>query len=127
MLSPGKQHLLVPKGIEENYRYRLAILEQAKGDEAFQRGLLEVCKNDILFWINTFAWQFNPEHFGEETGPFLTWPFQEEAIRDLLEAIEDREDAVWQKSREVGASWLALMVVDWLCLFHPRKKALVVS
>lgn len=127
MLSPGKFHEQVPKELKENIRYRLWIRAECKKNKSFRREVIRACKDDILFFINTFAIQFNPEHFGYEEGPFITWGFQDQAIRDVLACIEDREDARWPKSREMGASWMILMVIDWLCRFHRTKKALIVS
>lgn len=100
------------------------------GDVAFQRSLLEVCRQDILFWVNTFVWQFNPNSIGDgsdDLGPFNTWGFQEEALRVMLECVERRKDLCIEKSREMGASWLCLLLFDWLFLFHDWKKFLVIS
>jgi hypothetical protein len=77
--------------------------------------------------VNVFAIQHNPSHFGDEVGPFIAWPFQEKAARAILNCMVRRRDLRWQKSREVGASWLALMLIVWLCLFHQNKKMLVIS
>lgn len=137
MLSPGKYHELVPKDLEENIKYRLWLHNLCKADPKFRRTVREWCRQDILFYINSFCLQFNPEHFGNEEGPFITWPFQDISIIGgevdgehewgILECIEDREDARWPKSREMGASWIVLMVIDWLGRFSRRKKMLVVS
>ncbi len=127
MISPGHWHRLVHKDQKANLDFRKNVLERAESDLVFRQGILEICRQDIIFWINTFAWQFNPNHFGHEVGPFITWGFQDEAITSLLACIEDREDVRWQKSREMGASWLVLMVILWLAVFHDRKKCLVLS
>ncbi len=137
MLSPGKWHLDVPKGYLENLQWRRWVLQQAHGDRNIQRGLLAMCRDDVLFFINTFVWQFNPKHFGDEVGPFITWDFQDEAllgcerdgehIHGIIECMEQQEDVRWPKSREMGVSWVVLMAIDWLCLFHNRKKGLVIS
>ena len=43
---------------------------------------------------------------------------------DLFEA---REDVLWKKSRELGATWMALIIDDWLSLFHENKKVFAIS
>lgn len=127
MLSPERFHESVPKGLDDNYVYRGEVLEEASKSREFRIGLLEACKQDILFWVNTFVFQFNPQHFGDEVGPFITWDFQDDDVRKVLRCLEERKDLRWQKSREMGVSWLTVIVMTWLCLFHERKKGLVIS
>lgn len=92
-----------------------------------QEGLRRKCQDDLLFYVNAFVWQFNPRERGEEVGPFLTWDFQEEAMRVMLRCIEEGEDLVIEKSREMGASWMMLLVFEWLWHFHPWQKFLLIS
>ncbi len=138
MLSPGKWYQFIPKEPRQNLKFRIALLQRAALDKNLQRGLVEMCKQDVLFFINIFVWQYNPKKFGNEEGPFITWPFQDDELiggtdKDgkhlwgVLECIEDQEDARWPKSREMGASWIVLIAILWLALFHSRKKALVIS
>lgn len=91
---------------------------------------MEMCRQDILFFINTFVWQFNPNTIGRasaKVGPFVTWDFQNDAVRSILKCIEDRNDCVIEKSRDMGASWLCLIIMLWFFLFHPMSKFLCVS
>lgn len=127
MLSSGVDHVGVPRDEAGNLRYREACLADACGDEVLQRALWEVCRNDILFWINVFVYQHNPLKINREVGSFVTWDFQDEAIMVMLECIETGQDLRIEKSREMGASWLCLIVMLWLCLFHEDKTFLVVS
>jgi hypothetical protein len=92
--------------------------------------MLEACRLDVLFWINAFVYQFNPNAMGEgsrEIGPFITWDFQDEAVRTILGCIRDRRDLLIEKSREMGASWLCLLVMGHGFLFLPRQKVLTIS
>ncbi len=140
MLSPGAWYKKVPKGLRENLLFRRRLLDLCERDETAQAAVRLACKEDILFWINAFVWQFNPQHVGNEIGPFITWPFQDVALlgngRDgyadgrkygILETIEDRKDMVIEKSREMGATWLCLLAMDWLGQFHGWKKFLLIS
>jgi hypothetical protein len=95
-----------------------------------------MCREDVLFYINAFVWQFNPRKLGSSVGPFITWDFQETATRQILDAIscdchEDSEthqhDLLIEKSREMGASWLCLIIMEWLWHFHPWNKFLCIS
>lgn len=139
MLSPGKWHLMVPKDPEKNLILRLAVLREARKSEQFRRGLMEMCRQDILFFINLFIVQINPEL--REKGPFVTWPYQDVAIiggdteiggekvfqHGILACVEDRKDVRWPKSREGGASWVVLMTIVWLCIFHENIAAGAIS
>ena len=128
-------HNLVPKDPEKNVRFRLDILKRAEGDRLFQRGIWEICRQDIYFYIDTFVNQYNPMK-GEGAGPFILWDFQESAVKRILESIECHcneatrvhgHDLLIEKSREMGASWLCLIVMEWLWHFRPWKKFLCIS
>lgn len=127
MIGNGQWHKLIPKDYEANLRYRKEVLQECAKSSDFRSGILEICSKDILFFINTFCYQFNPQNKGEEVGPFITWDFQDEAILELISAIEEGEDLRIEKSREMGATWICLLVMLWYCLFHHWKKFLLIS
>ncbi len=127
MLSPGNYHLDVPKDEKENLLFRRFWLNKAKESRSVQRMLKEICRRDILFYVNTFVVQFNPLQFGDEARPFVTWDFQDRHFPTILKCIDDKRDLVVEKSREMGATWMFLIVADWLCLFHQNKTVLMVS
>src|SRR6266850_5727752 len=126
MLSPGQWHKSIPKGRAENLRWRIRLLEAVRKYGAPARqAVFKMCREDILFYINGFVFQYNPDHVGEEVGPFISWDFQEEAILKTLRIlIQERDDMLWEKSRMMGATWMALIIDDWLCTFHDYKKCL---
>src|SRR5260370_31721848 len=87
-----------------------------------------MCREDILLYVNTFVWQFTPRRRGGlQVGPFVTWDFQDEALLTMLDCIEEDEDLCIEKSREMGASWMLLMVFEWLWHFQPWQKFLLIS
>jgi hypothetical protein len=134
MLSPGKWHDKVPKSLRKNLEFRKFILDKCK-NARFREEVKEACKNDILFFVNTFVWQYNPNaEEGREAGPFITWDFQDGVLTygsdgnyGLLQCIEERKDLLVEKSREMGLSWLFLIVADWMARFHRHKQFLMVS
>ncbi len=141
-LSPEKWHEKVPREWRGNLRLRHRLLTEADGNRQKQRALRLACKEDILFYINTFVWQFNPKKKGEQVGPFITWDYQEDALmarpetwdgdlnrpeKGILWCFEHDRTAVIEKSREMGASWLFLIFQDWLCLFHEYTQTLNIS
>lgn len=141
MLSPGQFHKRVPRYLEGNLRFRKFVLERAAGNRAVQAGLREACRTDILFFINVFCWTFAPHEALRKRRPFITWPCQEigifggmvkigdEEVRNygILEAIEQQFELVIEKSREMGASWLCILVMAWLFLFHHDMLFLMIS
>lgn len=135
MLSPGQHHLRVPKQLKKNLRYRHKLLALCAEDEVARSAVRRMCREDVLFYINTFVWQFNPrKKGGMEVGPFITWDFQDEAIigedrsePGILWAIENDEDLVVMKSREMGASWLFLIIMDWMARSFRHQQFLMIS
>lgn len=132
MLSEQTYHQRVPKDLQTNLRFRRFILGKAREDAEVQQALRAACAQDLIFWINTFVWQYNP-NARNEVAPFITWDWQDKAFlgdeqtHGILEAIHDRRDLVIEKSRDMGASWMCLLTMVWMSLFHQRKKFLCVS
>jgi len=128
MLSPGKHYLEVPKEFKANLAFRQKILNECAKNPERQKEEIQKCAEDVLYYVNVYVWQFNPnERIGREVGPFITYEFQDEAIRSLHSAIEDRHDLVIEKSREMGVSWLCDIVFEHLAHFLKNMKFLVVS
>lgn len=105
----------VPKGLADNIRYRRKVLQLAQDSYEAQRELWIACSRDILFYINVFGYTYNPKLMGNPFIPMITWPYQDEAIFKLQQCIEKGEDALIEKSRDMGASWLVMFLMkhDW--------------
>ncbi len=128
MLSPGVYHKQIPTDERANLFFRLALLKVAARSVKARQLLLDACREDAPFFVGVFGWQYNPDDVGREIGPFIPYPFQVEALLQTIHRLYTlRKDVVWEKSRKMGASWLAQFKDDWLCLFHTRKKTLAVS
>jgi hypothetical protein len=139
MLSPGQFHKMVPKDPIANLLFRQKLLERARNNPKLQQGIREACQVDILFWINTFVWQYNPQKAdGLQPGPFITWPVQDMVLMKepdektpnqagILWCMENNQSLLLEKSRDMGASWLCLLAFDWRFLFHKWMKFLCIS
>lgn len=145
MLSPGRYHEQVPRTLHENLAFRLKVLEAAEDGADVQQELRHMCREDILFHINTFVWQFNPskslEGGVQAVMPFITYPAQERLIvarpethrefapydKGMLWCIENKKTGVCEKSRWQGASWICLIVEDWLAGHHEHVQILNIS
>ncbi len=117
----------VPKDLHENLLFREWVYYRAARDEGLQRALREMCRADILFWVNAFCWTYDPRLKNDKAIPFITYPFQDEAILEFQDAIKSGEPAVAPKSRDMGASWMALLVFDHFATFERDCKFFVLS
>lgn len=134
-LSSGEWHKKVPRDYLKNLKYRKKLLELCRHDREAQRAVIYACERDLLFYINSFVIQYNPLVKGDQSvGPFTTWEFQEKVLmmeppvgKGILWCYANDRTAVIEKSRDMGASWLFLIVEDWLCLFHNHIQALNIS
>jgi hypothetical protein len=118
-----------PKGVTENLLFRKYLLERAASDRSLQRDLWTACKRDILFWVNTFVWTYDPRVIKGGRSPklpFITWPFQDESFTVLNDAIGDH-DVLIEKSRDMGASWICLTTFMYRWLFRSLEAYLMVS
>lgn len=113
-----------PKTREDNYRYRAEILSKADKDPEFRSAVKAWCKQDILFWLNCFGWTFDPRPenqsklgYDDAHILFLTWGYQDEYVMWLVDHIDGGKDGLTEKSRDMGASWLVLAVIQWYWQF----------
>lgn len=142
MLSPGKWHEKVPRTLHENLLFRRKILDLAESDRHVRSELRVMCRDDALFYINVFCWQFNPSFRGiAAVHPFITFPVQERVLcarpethkafrpydRGVFWCIENDKTMACEKSRWQGASWLFLIAQDWHCTFHEFVQTLNIS
>lgn len=99
------------KTLAGNVAFRKKCLEQAKVNEDYAKQLWIMCSRDILFWINTFCYTYDPRLVPKSAVvPFLTYYFQDIAIDEIRQAIEKGYDALINKSRTMGVSWICLTV-----------------
>lgn len=125
MLSPGEFWKRVPKDPATNLRYRKFVLERCRKNKALRKALKEACSQDILFYVNTFAWTYNPK--SGKVIPFVTWDCQDVAFLRILDHIHRQKDLVIEKSRDMGASWICITAFEWLWHFQPWVQLLLVS
>jgi len=97
-------------------RYRLNVMQKASQDDTVKRNLVLKCVKDPLFYINTFAFTFNPRvlpyHF-----PFVTYPYQDRYIQTIVDCIEKGRDNITEKSRDMGYSWMNVTLQMWGFIF----------
>ena len=128
MLYDAGYHKSVPREVAANLQFRAALWDECNRSRRARDLTLRACTDDILFWINAFCWQTNPEMVDAEDGPFVTFPVQEEYVLFALEHnVVGRRPILLEKSRKQGGTFLNLFIDLWLTRFHKRKRALVMS
>ncbi len=125
-MSEVPHYHLAPKEIGANLRFRRALYREAGRDAALASTLRRMCSEDILFYINAFCWTYDPRSKVKVT-PFITYGFQDVAILALVDCVETGQDAAVPKSRDMGATWMGLVAIEWLWHFAPDLSFLLVS
>ena len=92
-------------------------LQQAASSPELQQLLLAQCRRDIRFWFNHFCWTFDPR-LPQPHQPFVLYPFQEKALLEIVAALEQGQDLLIEKSRDMGISWLVLLAFQYYWLFR---------
>ncbi len=116
----------VPKTFDENLAFRGKLLDEAIQDPTVREELWIACKRDLLFYINTFGWTYDPRK-ANGVLPFITYNFQDDSMCQIRDCILEGRDLVIKKSRDMGASWMLLTVFEWFWHFHDGQSFLLVS
>lgn len=131
-----KTGLVVPKTEDENLSFRKNLLERAAKDRGLQSDLLAACSKSFLFFVNVFCFtyhQFEVLPSGERVEstkphrPFITWEIQDVLCDEFELSLKNAEDILIDKSRDLGASWIAVAFLFWLWLFRPDSQMLMMS
>ena len=113
----------VPKGLDANLCFRRNLLKRASRDKRLQNELRKACSEDILFYVNMACFTYNPKLVNKGINPivpFITYDFQDKTLLDIVRCILEGVDLGIDKSREMGASWMAIQAIEWLWHFHPQ-------
>ena len=78
-----------------------------------------MCCRDILFFVNTFVFTYDPRLLPNITEiPFITYEYQDVAFDRIRIAIQSGYDQLTEKSRDMGATWMYLIVFTWMFMFR---------
>ena len=106
-----------PKDYEGNVDYRLRLVMKMVNNKKSQLIVRDLCKEDILFWINTFCATYNPRK-NPAVIPFITYKYEDDLILDLVDCVKNQKDILIDKSRDMGVTWCVLIVFTWFWQFH---------
>jgi hypothetical protein len=116
----------IPKDIVGNMEWRARVHARVAEEPGFAKVILDACSKDPLFFINGFGWTYDPRREPFPRVPFILYPFQEEAIMELVRSVNSH-DILTEKSRDMGASWICICAVFWPWLFRKDLSFLLVS
>lgn len=103
-------------------------ISQAEAEKR-QAAELKLCQSDFRHWIRNHGWVADPKNPDPTLRkiPLLLWPEQERLCDFLLEGAADGLDRLVNKSREIGATWIACHVLHWLAWTQQGFSALAMS
>lgn len=121
----------MPKGLEENLEFRTKLLKYGNESKAHADELWIACSRDLLFWVNAFVWTFDAKGTYNDQRkpmrlPFISYECQDDTLLTLDSCI-GREHVAIEKSRDMGASWMIIILFTWHFDFHQNYSFLVVS
>lgn len=114
---------------------RKRFLEQCDKDKSARADFSAAFAEDMCMWLRLTGWTYAPKEVDASTGrevpsqkphrPYVLWPCQERAAKEILDAVSGGRDVVVRKSRDMGASWLLASVAAWGWLFKGWQTLLV--
>ena len=107
-------------------------LSASSGDVHTQVLLWNLCKREdnpaegCIFFIENFCWTFDPRT-KDKYLPIVLFDFQKDAIRYVVQHIDQGKNMLIEKSRDMGISWLIVYVFVWYWLFRDGSTLLMGS
>jgi len=124
---------IVPKDFVENLKFRVKMRKQCESDPKLRKAMMDLCRNDVLFFFSSFCWLHEPRPMRDDTGrllpeviPFIPWEHQEPLIRTIREHLGEKDIGV-EKSRTEGVTWIALLLAlqDWLFAVPGSQRVII--
>ena len=108
-----------PKEHRDSLEFRAKLLAACRKDSKLLTTAKELFFRDILFAFNVFFYTLDVRRRPEHHRSFCTYPFQDETILDIYQTIQKQEDLVIEKSRDMGCSWMVILVYLY-CWLDPK-------
>lgn len=107
-----------PRSLAGNLKYRSELLELCERDQEAAGLVKNICRQDILFWINCFCWT-KDQRKSNDVLPFICYDFQStDVIKNIESHINNKKDLLIEKTRDMGVSWMILFVFTHKWLFE---------
>lgn len=102
------------------FKERIKKLQLLQNDLRLQVALKRFYQENPICFIEDWVTTYNPNNLEQSTMPFILFKRQRQMIKWLQQRLYRREDGLIEKSREVGASYVAMAFSIWLFLFKPE-------
>ncbi len=123
-----KFYEMVPKGPVSNLLFRREIARRVLAEPEFAGAMRRICAEDPFFYINAMVWTIDPKRpFKRKKVPFVTYDYQDRALDILLDSLDGPFDVQIEKSRQMGASWLLIALIQWCWRFRQGQNFLLGS
>ena len=116
-VDPNFKYPVSPK---ENLLYRMQLMKDCAEDKSLARAYYNLCKNDIVFWIDTTAMTKDPRNVTTPVLPFICYDFQVPFIRTMKRYIRGGlGDIGVEKSKDMGVTWCVMYTYQHEFQFEP--------
>lgn len=113
-----------------NIRERAKLLLLAQQNPVLREEIRRRCRGDPAWFCNFALWTFDPRELDQGRSPhlpFVLWDYQVELIHWYEARYRNQESGIVLKSRDMGASWVAMAWLLWHWLFDSGFQALIGS
>ena len=104
------------------YAQRAKRLEGIRASTNVLAASLRFYETHPLEFIQDWFITYEPRRLAGSIIPFVLWPRQREFIAWLHARVLAREDAIVEKSRDMGVTWLCVAYATWMWRFHQGSK-----
>ena len=124
--SPEVEHFFAADGSLDTAkvraeRLRRALLyERCNGDAKARQLVLDRCRAEPVFFINSFCWTYDPRF--KMKLPMVLWARQRAYIEFVEAQVEAGEEFVTEKSRDVGVTYMHAAMAVHYWRFEPGYK-----
>lgn len=126
-----EEYIMSPE-MQEKRIMRLKINDACLNKAEARALTLQLCVREdnpaegCIFFIENFGWTFDPRKTVKHI-PFVLFDFQKDAVRWLVDHIDNGKDGLIEKSRDMGVTWLTAWVFLWYWLFKDGTNLLMGS
>ena len=105
------------------------VAENNPGSRVF---IYSLCQNKedaaagCIFFIENFCWTYDPRSKNKNL-PVVLFDFQRDAVRYIIEHIDEGKNFLIEKSRDMGISWLIVYIFQWYWMFRDGTNLLLGS
>lgn len=113
-----------PPCYRDVFAHRLEVLNALERDAVAQVALKRHYKDNPIDFIEDWGVTYDPRNAYNQLPtllPFILFPRQRDLVRWLVEHVVKQSDGLCEKTRDMGATWVAVAVSVWLWLFYDES------